>query len=130
MPFSRLAFLVAALATFPLAPALACPALNGTFACPAIASEPALTVTARTKPTGGDGAQYVFTYRIMGRDMPSQYDVAPTGLRKASDANSCDGNVLVHRTGSETVRLSLDPQGNFKREKNGRTEVVCPRTAD
>jgi hypothetical protein len=113
----------------PLASAFACPDLNGVFACPASAGQPATVMTAKTRMIGGNGAQYSFAYRIMGRDMPFAYEVAPDSLRKPGDTNSCEGNVVVHKGATETVRLSLDEQGNLKREENGKA-AVCARKSE
>jgi hypothetical protein len=127
----RVALLSAISASLPLSQALACPEFVGTFECPAIDKQPPLTLIVNTRATVEDGAVYIFTYRIMGRDLPDEYEVNPKRQRKPGDSNSCEGNVLIHNEwNGEVVRMSIDSRGNFERVRNGKPEMVCLKKVD
>jgi hypothetical protein len=114
--------------TLPVTAAMACPDLSGTFECPAADKQPPLTLIVKVKNTIEEGAIYTVTYRIMGKDLPAEYEVPPKSQRKAGDASTCDGNFLIRKEAAgDNVRMSLNAQGNFERETNGKIEVVCTK---
>lgn len=118
--------IAASLLVLDAAAAFACPELGGTYDCPAAANQLPMTLIVKMVKTTEEGAQYTMTYRIMGKDLVTGYDVPPKSLRKSTDADSCTNTALVHKeVGDEAVQMSLNAAGNFERAKGGKIEIVC-----
>lgn len=126
----RVALVAASLVSLRALPVLACPDLSGTFDCPAVGKDPPMTLIVKTKATVDDGATYDFTYRIMGKDLPLKVEVPPKAARRGGESSSCDGLNYLHKEPNEPgegTRSFINAQGNFERDKDGKSLVVCVR---
>lgn len=112
----------------------ACPDLSGVFECPAADKQPAMSLVITSKESVAGGRAYTITYRIMGKDLPSEAEGIPRENASRFPSDSiCDGGALFLKSAGETgegARLSINSAGNFERSKAGKIELTCTRKAN
>lgn len=123
---------IAALAfVVPVAPALACPDLSGTFQCPAADGMPASALVVTNKDAGGGTTQYTFVYKIGGKDMSLRAEASDKGIKKPDgQVTSCNATSYIHKgpgDRGEGTRTFINAAGNFEVAAGGRTQRVCVR---
>lgn len=122
--------MAALLVVAPVSSALACPDLGGTFECPAAGNQAAMTLVVTSHPGIDDGASYVFTYKIMGKEISSQVLASPKGLPSSNgQINSCSNTAYIRKaaSGAETTETFINAAGNYETTKGGKTQMVCVR---
>ena len=118
----------------PVASVLACPDLSGTFQCPALDGMPASTLVVTNKAMGEGIMQYVFTYKIGGKDMNLRADASDKGIKKPDgQVTSCNATTYIHKGPNERgegTRSFINASGNFEAVQGGKTQRVCVRKAN